>query len=231
MANDLTIGTLLESQNSAPARLLASKMNRHTFWCGQSGSGKTYALGVALEQILLHTRLPIVILDPNSDFVKLGELRPDAPAAEAAELATRDIRVRRSTRVSASRCTRGSSRCRCARGRRSCRSTRCWTPMTTTPCCAWRPTCIFCPITIWWDSCARTPTACAISWRCVSRISASPNGSCGRGVSGMSRKTSTIRRMRPWSISAASPRSPSRARPRSLCSIICGTTASSGSAA
>ena len=97
MANDLTIGTLLESQNSAPARLLASKMNRHTFWCGQSGSGKTYALGVALEQILLHTRLPIVILDPNSDFVKLGELRPGAPAAEAAELATRDIRVRRST--------------------------------------------------------------------------------------------------------------------------------------
>ena len=97
MANDLTIGTLLESQNSAPARLLASKMNRHTFWCGQSGSGKTYALGVALEQILLHTRLPIVILDPNSDFVKLGELRPEAPAAEAAELATRDIRVRRST--------------------------------------------------------------------------------------------------------------------------------------
>ena len=74
MANDLTIGTLLESENAAPARLLASKMNRHTFWCGQSGSGKTYALGVALEQILLHTRLPLVILDPNSDFVKLGEL-------------------------------------------------------------------------------------------------------------------------------------------------------------
>ncbi|MET0673588.1 MAG: ATP-binding protein, partial [Microbacterium pygmaeum] len=69
-------------------------MNRHTFWCGQSGSGKTYALGVALEQLLLHTRLPLVILDPNSDFVRLGEIRDDAPAAEAAELAQRDIRVR-----------------------------------------------------------------------------------------------------------------------------------------
>jgi DNA helicase HerA-like ATPase len=97
MANELTIGTLLESENAAPARLLASKMNRHTFWCGQSGSGKTYALGVALEQIILHTRLPLVILDPNSDFVKLGEIRDDAPDEDAAQLATRDIRVRRST--------------------------------------------------------------------------------------------------------------------------------------
>ena len=97
MTGDLTIGALLESENAAPARLLASKMNRHTFWCGQSGSGKTYALGVALEQILLHTKLPLVILDPNSDFVNLGDIRDDAPAAEAAELATRDIRVRRAS--------------------------------------------------------------------------------------------------------------------------------------
>ena len=42
MANHLTIGTLLESESGAPAQLLAS-MNRHTFWCGQSGSGKTCA--------------------------------------------------------------------------------------------------------------------------------------------------------------------------------------------
>ncbi len=97
MASELTIGTLLDSESAAPARLLAPKLNRHTFWCGQSGSGKTYALGVALEQILLHTRLPLVILDPNSDFVRLGEMHGDAPAAEAAELASRDIRIRRST--------------------------------------------------------------------------------------------------------------------------------------
>ena len=97
MGNALTIGTLIESENGAPARLLASKLNRHTFWCGQSGSGKTYALGVALEQIMLHTELPLVILDPNSDFVRLGELRDGAPAAEATELAQRDVRVRRST--------------------------------------------------------------------------------------------------------------------------------------
>jgi len=96
MTRDLTIGTLLSTDDggSEPARLITSKLNRHTFWCGQSGSGKTYALGVFLEQVLLHTKLPLVILDPNSDFVKLGHLRDDAPsAADAAALRERDIRV------------------------------------------------------------------------------------------------------------------------------------------
>lgn len=80
-----------------PAVLLAPRLNRHTFWCGQSGSGKTYALGVLLEQVLLHTRLPIVILDPNADFVRLGELRDNAPAGPAAELASREFAIARST--------------------------------------------------------------------------------------------------------------------------------------
>ena len=49
--------------------------DRHTFFCGQSGSGKTYALGTILEQLLLQTPLRLIILDPNSDFVRLGEPR------------------------------------------------------------------------------------------------------------------------------------------------------------
>jgi DNA helicase HerA-like ATPase len=53
----------------------AGGFGRHTFMCGQSGSGKTYSLGVMLEQLLLETTLRIVVLDPNSDFVRLGELR------------------------------------------------------------------------------------------------------------------------------------------------------------
>lgn len=93
MSNEFTIGTRLDSATSATLR--APRLNRHTFWCGQSGSGKTYALGVLLEQILLHTRLPLVVLDPNSDFVKLNAVRPDAPADVAAQLASRDIRVLR----------------------------------------------------------------------------------------------------------------------------------------
>ncbi|MDJ0497420.1 MAG: ATP-binding protein [Acidimicrobiia bacterium] len=49
--------------------------NRHTFLCGQSGSGKTFSLGVVLERLLLDTSLPMIIIDPNSDFVKLGQMR------------------------------------------------------------------------------------------------------------------------------------------------------------
>ncbi len=53
----------------------ASGFDRHTFFCGQSGSGKSYALGAVLEQLLLETSLRIVVLDPNSDFVRVESLR------------------------------------------------------------------------------------------------------------------------------------------------------------
>jgi len=91
MTDVIPIGTVV--QTSEEAFIRARGLNRHTFWCGQSGSGKTYALGVLLEQILLGTRLPVIVLDPNSDFVRLAELREDAEGASADELRTRDIRV------------------------------------------------------------------------------------------------------------------------------------------
>ncbi len=93
MSTHLPIGTHLDSETAAS--LLAHRLNRHTFWCGQSGSGKTYALGVLLEQVMLHTELPIVVLDPNSDFTELGSVRADAPEDAAAELARRTVRVLR----------------------------------------------------------------------------------------------------------------------------------------
>jgi DNA helicase HerA-like ATPase len=58
-----------------PALADASGFDRHTFLCGQSGSGKTYSLGVILERLLIETDLRLVILDPNSDFVRLGQVR------------------------------------------------------------------------------------------------------------------------------------------------------------
>jgi uncharacterized protein len=70
-----------------PLSLDARGFGRHTFLCGQSGSGKTYSLGVVLERLLLETTLRLVVLDPNSDFVRLGELRPDADEESAARLA------------------------------------------------------------------------------------------------------------------------------------------------
>src|SRR5215472_13373588 len=71
----------LASLTDVPCLADAGGFNRHTFLCGQSGSGKTYSLGVILEQLLIETDLRLVILDPNSDFVRLGTVRSDADRA------------------------------------------------------------------------------------------------------------------------------------------------------
>ncbi len=69
----LPIGTV--NGLDVEAELKASGFSRHTFMVGQSGSGKTYSLGAMLERLYVHTTLPIVVIDPNSDYVHLGELR------------------------------------------------------------------------------------------------------------------------------------------------------------
>lgn len=70
----------------APARLVAAGFARHTFLCGQSGSGKTYSTGVLLEQLLARTDLRLVVLDPNSDHVHLDEVGPQATGDDAERL-------------------------------------------------------------------------------------------------------------------------------------------------
>jgi len=72
----LDVGRALYTEGEVRAMLRAEGFDRHTFLCGQSGSGKTFALGVILERLLLETDLRIVILDPNSDFVRLDRIRP-----------------------------------------------------------------------------------------------------------------------------------------------------------
>ncbi|WP_277552710.1 ATP-binding protein [Halobaculum limi] len=72
----LPVARALYVDGSAPVHLDAGGFNRHTFLCGQSGSGKTFSLGIVLEQLLLETDLRVVIIDPNSDFVRLNRLRP-----------------------------------------------------------------------------------------------------------------------------------------------------------
>ena len=72
----LDVGRALYTEGGVRALVRAEGFDRHTFLCGQSGSGKTFALGVILERLLLETDLRIVILDPNSDFVRLDRLRP-----------------------------------------------------------------------------------------------------------------------------------------------------------
>ncbi len=95
----LRVGELLLAPG-VPFSLDAGGFGRHTFLCGQSGSGKTYSLGVVLEQLLLETDLQLVVLDPNSDFARLGELRPQTEGADAARYseATRSLAVAKAGR-------------------------------------------------------------------------------------------------------------------------------------
>ena len=76
----MEVGTWQLGAAEATLRLRPAGFARHTFVCGQSGSGKTYALGVVLEQLILQTRLRLFVIDPNADFVHLGTTRDDAPA-------------------------------------------------------------------------------------------------------------------------------------------------------
>jgi hypothetical protein len=93
----LPIGSVQRCTDGPAAFLRAAGFNRHTFLCGQSGSGKTYALGLLLEQLLLHTTLRIVVIDPNSDYVRLGKVRAGVPGATARDYRrrVRDLAVLR----------------------------------------------------------------------------------------------------------------------------------------
>lgn len=90
--DDLDLGDVL-GQPGVVAPLAAKGFSRHTFLCGQSGSGKTYTTGVLLEELLDATDLPIVALDPNSDYVRIGELADgvSGPDAERYAWRARDV--------------------------------------------------------------------------------------------------------------------------------------------
>lgn len=82
--NPLDVGSL-RGHDDIPALLAATGFNRHTFLCGQSGSGKTYSLGVLLERLVLHTSLPLLVLDPNGDHVHLATPAPGVDEDVAAD--------------------------------------------------------------------------------------------------------------------------------------------------
>jgi hypothetical protein len=94
----LEVGELALARG-VPFALDAGGFGRHTFLCGQSGSGKTYSLGVLLERLLMETSLRVVVLDPNSDYVRLGRPRIDTDPriAELYRAATSPVEVRSGT--------------------------------------------------------------------------------------------------------------------------------------
>ena len=67
---------IFAESGKARVRLDPAGFNRHTFLCGQSRSGKSFGLGSIVEQLLVQdSNVPILILDPNSDFVHLNKVR------------------------------------------------------------------------------------------------------------------------------------------------------------
>lgn len=80
----LRLGSLADNPD-VPAPLIAKGLGRHTFVCGQSGAGKTYAMGKILERVLQDTDLRLVVVDPNSDYVHLGEMLPREETGLSAE--------------------------------------------------------------------------------------------------------------------------------------------------
>ena len=71
----IDVGTALYGTKDCRVYLRGASFNRHTFLTGQSRSGKSFALGVILEQLLITTTLRIVVIDPNSDFTKFAKFR------------------------------------------------------------------------------------------------------------------------------------------------------------
>jgi len=70
----LDICTLLEPKGSSyPVPVFNKELTAHMALIGQSGSGKSFALGRILEEILIKTRSKVLILDPNADFARFGE--------------------------------------------------------------------------------------------------------------------------------------------------------------
>ena len=83
----LRVGALLGPSESVPVRLDPAGLKRPTGLFGQTGAGKSYALGVIVEELILQTKANVVVLDPNGDFVRFkDDLRALADINEGGNL-------------------------------------------------------------------------------------------------------------------------------------------------
>jgi|HubBroStandDraft_6_1064221.scaffolds.fasta_scaffold09049_3 hypothetical protein len=55
-------------------KIPANSMGCHTAIIAQSGSGKSFFLGRLIEELMLETQCRCVILDPNADFRRIGDI-------------------------------------------------------------------------------------------------------------------------------------------------------------
>ncbi len=72
--SEFNIGHSLESACKNSENIDKGGMLYHTAIIGQSGSGKSFTLGRLLEEIASKSNARIIILDPNSDFIKFSKI-------------------------------------------------------------------------------------------------------------------------------------------------------------
>ena len=123
----LEVGSLTYA-DGVPLALDAGAFDRHTFLCGQSGSGKTYALGTILERLLAETTLRVVVLDRTRTSCGCTSCVTTPATTSAPGTAPPEpIDVRRAGADRSAACTSASATSTRWSGRRCCDST----PSTT----------------------------------------------------------------------------------------------------
>ena len=84
MPSSKAIDLALEKATKEPVAIDPIGLMKHSVILAQSGSGKSFMIGRLLEEIILKTRARVVVLDPNSDFVRLAQ--PDESIWKARKL-------------------------------------------------------------------------------------------------------------------------------------------------
>lgn len=72
----IDIGKLAD--NHKPVWIDPKQLMRHSAVLAQSGSGKSFMLGRLIEELAIKTEARLLILDPNSDFIRLRDVDPKA---------------------------------------------------------------------------------------------------------------------------------------------------------
>lgn len=68
------IDAFLNRETHTPLPVDARSFGCHTAVLAQSGSGKSFLIGRLIEELLIKTKARVVVLDPNSDFVRIPEI-------------------------------------------------------------------------------------------------------------------------------------------------------------
>jgi hypothetical protein len=74
----MPIDLVFDKDTHAPKFIDPTSLGCHAAVLAQSGSGKSFLVGRLIEEVLIKTKARVVVLDPNSDFVRLPEVDESA---------------------------------------------------------------------------------------------------------------------------------------------------------